>query len=50
MRRVADAYHWAAYRTHVGKAEKCGCGLDGPDRNCDLGWALYAVAVKKEAA
>jgi hypothetical protein len=49
-----DGYFLAHYRTHVANSctlahVSCGCNLDGPDRDCDLGWALWKVAHPRKA-
>ncbi len=43
-RRRADGMMLASYRTHVGRAERCGCNLDGPDRACNVGYSLWQAA------
>jgi hypothetical protein len=45
MTRV-DGYFWLSYRRHVGTftIPPCGCDLNGPDRMCDLGYALFKLA------
>jgi hypothetical protein len=41
--RVTDAYHLAAFRRHCA-ASSCSCDVNGPSRDCDIGWALWKVA------
>jgi hypothetical protein len=46
---TVDGYMLACYRRHVGNSEHCGCNFDGPDRECDLGWALWKCANRRKA-
>jgi hypothetical protein len=41
-----DSVFLAEYREHAGNSLDCGCGLDSPSYDCDLGHALYAVATQ----
>lgn len=44
-----DSVFLAQFRDHVGKAE-CGCNLDGPAKDCDIGEALYRCAYRRPIA
>ena len=39
-----DSLFLAEYRQHAANSLDCKCGLDSPSHDCDIGWALYAVA------
>jgi hypothetical protein len=46
-----DGYMLACYRRHCGSLTDadCHCSADGPDRDCDLGWALWKCANRRKA-
>ncbi len=37
------------YRIHVSESLTCGCGLDEPDYECDVGFALSRLSISAEA-
>lgn len=47
--RRLDTLMMADYRAHVERSltgEPCDCSLTTPDRNCDLGYSLFALATR----
>lgn len=49
--RRLDSLMMADYREHVGKSlsgTPCDCSLTAPDRCCDVGYALFALATRGE--
>lgn len=45
--RRLDSLMMADYREHVAKSlsgPPCDCSLTAPDRRCDIGYALFALA------
>lgn len=48
MKPRADALFLEQFREHAGTYTNppCGCSLDGPDRDCDVGHALFRVGTR----
>lgn len=44
MKPSIDAFYLASYRRHSASSVTCDCNVDGPDRECDLDWALWKCA------
>jgi hypothetical protein len=44
-----DALFLGQFRDHVGTCLTCACTFEGPDRNCDMGVALWNLATRKQA-
>lgn len=43
-----DGVLLAEYREHAGRLTNpaCGCSLDAPDRDCNVGYSLFVVATR----
>ena len=48
MRPRIDPVFLALYREHAATYANppCGCALDAPDRECDVGYSLWVVATR----
>jgi hypothetical protein len=48
MNPKIDGLLLAEYRRHAASYNNppCGCSIEGPDRDCDVGWSLYQIATR----
>jgi len=48
VKRKVDRVLMAEYRQHVATYTRpaCGCSLDAPDRECNVGYSLFVVATR----